>query len=301
MKAFYNIIFLFVITSSFSQNKVYEKLQKRLPYLIQFNEAFDNLDNYPECNEKECQYKNIPIYYTYQEAYPFIKEFALVKFKGKYGIIDKKGGFFLEPIYEKIKFEDGNVKFDDKLCFSFREGKIVNSCEFICYYPKTYIGVQFAEYNKYQIIDKMKNIKSQVYDSIVSNDKFYLVKKNKKWGVIKYDSVFEQVTNIKYKNAKFINNRIALLSNANFWEYYKIDTKPKLLIRTKILCEPYQCLDDKLIGIFKTEKGKYDLLYYDKSTFEEFEYINTSGIYGLQDNKIYVIKNKLKQLIYTLD
>ena len=176
-----------------------------------------------------------------------------------------------KSIFERTYFE---IKFDDKLCFSFREGKIVNSCEFICYYPKTYIGVQFAEYNKYQIIDKMKNIKSQVYDSIVSNDKFYLVKKNKKWGVIKYDSVFEQVTNIKYKNAKFINNRIALLSNANFWEYYKIDTKPKLLIRTKILCEPYQCLDDKLIGIFKTEKGKYDLLYYDKSTFEEFEYIN---------------------------
>lgn len=301
MKTLYNIIFLFVITTSLSQNVKLEKLHRKLPYLIQFNEAFDNLDNFPECNEKECQYKKAPIYYTYQEAYPFIKNFALVRFKGRYGIIDRKGGFVVEPIYEKISFVDGDVKFDDKLCFSFREGKIVNNCEFICGYPKTYVGVEFVENNKYQIIDKIKNLKSQVYDSIASDGKYYLVKKNNKWGVIEYDSIFKQVVNLKYKDAKFINYRIALLNNANLWEYYKIGTKPKLLIRTKILCEPYDCLDNKLIGVFKTENGKYNLLYDDKSTFEEFDYINTSGIYGLQDNKIYVLKNKLKQLLYTLD
>ena len=301
MKVLFNIVLLFVITSSFSQNKVYEKLQKRLPFLIQFNEAFDNLDNYPECDEKECQYKKIPIYYTYQEAYPFIKDFALVKFKGKYGIIDKKGGFIVEPIYDKIKFVDGDVKFEDNLCFSFRYGKIVNSCEIIHWDPITYIKVQFVEKNKYQIIDKINNKKSQVYDSIAFNGKYYIVKKNEKWGVIEYDSIFKQVINFKYKDAKFINYHIALLNNANLWEYYKIVTKPKLIIRTKILCEPYGCLDTKLVGIFKTENGKYNLLYDDKSIFEEFDYFDYTGIYGLQDNKIYVIKDKVKQILYTLD
>ncbi|MBC5836245.1 hypothetical protein G6N05_15255 [Flavobacterium sp. F372] len=301
MRTLYNIIILFVITSSFSQNKVYEKLQKRLPYLIQFNEAFDNLDNYPECTEIDCQYKKVSINYIFEEAYPFIKNFALVKFNGKYGIIDKKGVFLVEPIYETIKFHDGDVKFDEKLCFSFRYGKIVNSCDFICGYPKTYIGIQFVENNKYQIIDKINKIKSQVYDSIASNGKYYLVKKNEKWGVIKYDSIFKQVINLKYKNAKFINYGIALLNSDNLWEYYKVDIKPKLILTTKILCEPYVCVDDKLVGVFKTKNGKYNLLYNDKSIFEEFDSIDYTGIYAMRDNKVYIIKNKLKQLLYILN
>lgn len=300
MKTLFNFFFLLVITSTLSQNKVYEKLHKRLPYLIQFKEAFDNLDNYPECNEKECQYKKIPIHYTYQEAYPFIKDFALVKFKGKYGIIDKKGGFIVEPIYEKIEFVDGNINFDKKLCFSLRYGTIGNPCEIVHWDPKIFIGIQFVKNNKYQIVDRMNNIKSQVYDSITSNGKYYLVKKNEKWGVIEYDSIFKQVINLKYKDAKFINYRIALLNNANLWEYYKIDTKPKLIIRTKILCEPFGCLDNKLVGVFKTDNGKYNLLYDDKSTFEEFEEFDYTGIYGMQDNNIYIIKNKQKQLLYIL-
>jgi hypothetical protein len=142
-----------------------------------------------------------------------------------------------------------------------------------------------VEKNKYQI-NVGQNIKSQVYDSIVFNSENFLVKKNNKWGVIQYDSIFKEVINLKYKDAKFINYRIALLNNTNLWEYYKIDTKPKLIIKTKILCEPNGCSDNKLIGIFKTENGKYNLLYDDKSKFEEFDYFDYTGIYGMKDNKI---------------
>jgi hypothetical protein len=190
----------------------------------------------------------------------------------------------------------------NNICFSFREGKIklVKSSEFTCYYPKTNVYIKNVEKNKYQI-NVGQNIKSQVYDSIVFNSENFLVKKNNKWGVIQYDSIFKEVINLKYKDAKFINYRIALLNNTNLWEYYKIDTKPKLIIKTKILCEPNGCSDNKLIGIFKTENGKYNLLYDDKSKFEEFDYFDYTGIYGMKDNKIYIIKNKQKQLLYILN
>ena len=302
MKILFNLFFLFVATSSFSQNVAYQKLHKRLPYLIQFNTAFDNLDNYPECNEKDCQYKKIPINQTYQEAYPFINEFALVKSKGRYGIIDKKGEFIVEPLYSNIEFVGGSIKFNEKICFSFRNGKTYDSCEYpICGYPVTYGGIESVKNNKYQVFDRIKKKRSQAFDSIVSAGMHYLVKKNDKWGVLEYDSIFKQTISHKYKDAKFINFHIALLNHANLWEYYKIDKNAKLIAKTKILCEPYECIDDKVIGVFKTENGKYNLLYNDKSTFEEFDFINPGGLYGLKENKIYVIKNKSKHLLYSFN
>jgi len=261
------IIFILNFTIAYSQNENYKELLRALPYITNFKNLPDDTSLYPECNGIDCSYPKMPIYYTYQSAYPFIKGYALVQYHGKYGVIDNSRRFIIEPFFSNIKFIDNCIKFDDKTAFSFDTGRINNCDEINCPFPVIEVSIKKNENGKYQLIDrKEKNLLKTPLDSIdnfcygeigisAHYSRFYIIKKDNKWGVLDSGDNYKQIIGFKYLDAKFIgSNYLALKSNLNYWYYYaNREGKLKFILRSKILCEKYYCYDKNAIGVYIKE------------------------------------------------
>ncbi|MEO6632872.1 MAG: WG repeat-containing protein, partial [Mucilaginibacter sp.] len=132
----------------------------------------------PVINNHKLSYLNI---YTgsklpnleFEEAYPFVGKYALVKEHGKYGIINRKGDYVIKPAYDKFypDFKNNVVSFDfSPLSFSFSFGKFVMLSEKQRGMIGEPAGPQMSNYkesNKFGIILRGNNRMPAIYDSVL--------------------------------------------------------------------------------------------------------------------------------------
>ncbi|WP_345205098.1 hypothetical protein [Chryseobacterium ginsengisoli] len=248
--------------------------------------------------------------YGFEMAYPFVGKAAVVKYKNRWGLIDRNGGFifyseFNYPIkltsYEKYAVFDGNVKYDVKYG-DFRESSIY------CAMPATpdYF-ISKTKNGKYNLIDSnRKPIFKTEMDSIISKQEFIykdntnqnllILKKKNKYGL--YLSNGNEILKINYEKAKFIGNYIMLFEN-NAWNYYTYEnSKLNLILSTSFECitPAYQT---KVIGAFRKD-NKYNLLKINGEILpENFDFISENATYGVKRNALVIFDSEANYYTYT--
>jgi hypothetical protein len=139
----------------------------------------------------------------YDYAKPFGEvvgsERGLVKQKGKWGIIDLKGKFILEPIYDTIfesKRKNGSfkvIRIEKKKWFINTEGKIVSP--------------ELADYADI-------------------GEKWVMISKDDKFGMLaKNEDVYEEIIPMQYKRVSLIGKDIFALVGVNSVSFYNTETK----------------------------------------------------------------------------
>lgn len=241
----------------------------------------------------------------YQEAYPYQKDYAVVKQGNKYGIINRKGKFVVTPIYSDFHIPDDqySVVFEDGSYFNFASGKqeTTEFGEADRWYPETYaykVGEKFGikvkgNINNVEIKGEI-NIKP-VYDSILyTSYKYIIAEYNGKYGII--DTVGNTILPFQY--ASFVNSSYDYLyyfalKKDSYWYYY---FNLKQLFKSKY--EPVELRKNK--HIFKIKK-LYN--FFDDSGKvmlpQNYKYISGRGCLAVDKrNKIVFLDSKGKAFVY---
>jgi hypothetical protein len=186
----------------------------------------------------------------YEYAKPFGEvvgsERALVKQKSKWGIVDTKGKFVLEPVYDTIfesKRKNGSfkiVRIEKMKKFINAEGKIVSP--------------EFADYADI-------------------GEKWVMISKDEKFGMLaKNGDTYEEIVPIQYKRIQLIGKNVFALVGINSVSFYNTETK-----KTSESYERHQVLNiqsNPLIHVIKDKKG--GLIDKNFNILLPFEYENIS-------------------------
>jgi len=314
------LILLFFSGSLFSQDPLSEFKDKIDFYLLDnFVRMTDNdtvfvsnLYDYSGDGSREFYFYNSKTRqkifpYGFEMAYPFVGKTAVVKYKNRWGLIDRSGRFIFYSLssypikltsYEKYAVFDNVVKYDVRSGI-FRESSIY------CGEPATpdYF-ISKSPNGKYNLIemDKGPVFKTEM-DSIISqhrliykeNTDLLILKKKNKYGLYLPDGT--EILKIKFENAKFIGNYV-MLYESNKWNYYTYENNKLNLI----LSTPFECITPayqaKVIGIFKKD-NKYNLLKTDGETLpENFDYISENATYGIKENSLIIFDSDANYYTY---
>lgn len=314
------LILLFFSGSLFSQNALSEFKDKIDFYLLDnFVRMTDNdtvfvsnLYDYSGDGSHEFYFYNSKTRqkifpYGFEMAYPFVGKTAVVKYKNRWGLIDRSGRFIFYSLssypikltsYEKYAVFDNVVKYDVRNGI-FRESSIY------CGEPATpdYF-ISKSPNGKYNLIemDKGPVFKTEM-DSIISqhrliykeNTDLLILKKKNKYGLYLPDGT--EILKIKFENAKFIGNYVMLYENSK-WNYYTYENNKLNLI----LSTPFECVtpayQNNVIGAFKKD-NKYNLLKTDgESLPENFDYISENATYGIKENSLIIFDSNANYYTY---
>ncbi|WP_415325672.1 hypothetical protein [Chryseobacterium sp. MMS23-Vi53] len=315
-------IFLLFSTSAYSQNQLNKFRDKIDIYMLssfisrsvddtifvsnskQYDSGDNNLSSFYYYNSRT---KKKIFSYGYTIAYPFVGKSALVKYNGRWGIIDKNGKFIFYSdsygvklsSYEKyVILEDGMY---DLLSGTPKENAIY------CAEPATpdYFVLK-AKNGKYNLNNEKNEpiFKTEVDSIIKQQDLLYkgnsirnllIVKKKNKYGLRNTDG--HEILKIKYENAKFVGNYFMLFEN-NTWNYYVYENNKLNLI----LSTPFECITPAyqvgVIGAFKKD-NKYNLLKVNgEILLESFDYINDDATFGIKENTLVIFDSKVNYYTY---
>lgn len=314
------LILLFFSGSLFSQNPLSEFKDKIDFYLLDnFVRMTDNdtvfvsnLYDYSGDGSREFYFYNSKTRqkifpYGFEMAYPFVGKTAVVKYKNRWGLIDRSGRFIFYSLssypikltsYEKYAVFDNVVKYDVRNGI-FRESSIY------CGEPATpdYF-ISKSPNGKYNLIemDKGPVFKTEM-DSIISqhrliykeNTDLLILKKKNKYGLYLPDGT--EILKIKFENAKFIGNYVMLYENSK-WNYYTYENNKLNLI----LSTPFECVtpayQNNVIGAFKKD-NKYNLLKTNGEILpENFDYISDTAAHGVKENLLVIFDSEANYYNY---
>lgn len=116
---------------------------------------------------------NTPIInYTFEEAYPFYRGYALIKVANKYGVIKRNGEYVVQPKFERFSLITGlgtntTIAFDNMIFFDFDEGKLVKEVGGHMYEPVRGDIGYYEQSGKYGLIFKDGSRSKPIYDSVL--------------------------------------------------------------------------------------------------------------------------------------
>ncbi|TFF34226.1 WG repeat-containing protein [Mucilaginibacter psychrotolerans] len=167
------------------------------------NFAYANDSIAPVGNNGHFQYLNIHtnkavFNKVFEEAYPFSRGHALVKYANKYGVIDRNGEYAVQPKFVHFSFYTGigtntTVGFDtiatpgltNMVYFDFDEGRLVEEIGGHMYEPIAGDIFDYEQAGKYGLIFKDGSKTLPIYDSILVRTQYMvLLKKGGKIGAI---------------------------------------------------------------------------------------------------------------------
>lgn len=291
----------------------------KMTYLERFILSNDSTNIYPTFIEDGFYYinittKEIQIPIRFNEAYPFFKNKALVKYDDKYAVINHKGEFLIEPRLCRPEFNINYLPYFTpfgNFCFDFVSGDKLP----LEFYNPSFHGDPLEnsilidkQDNKYGIISYETNnwIIKPVYDSIYYCDEYnniLIASLNDKIGVknLQEDVILSHEYDMVIGEYKDSEEFIYGLNESGYW-YYFSSSEPK-----KIICKsPHKIdifsenntLSPKVIGIFKIGE-KYNLLRKDGTILSEnYDWLHRNGNIGKKDNRFYLILDDSTEIFY---
>jgi len=248
--------------------------------------------------------------YGFEMAYPFVGQTAVVKYKGRWGLIDRSGKFiyYSESDYPvKLTSYEQYAVFDNTIMYDLSSGTLQKHSIY-CAEPATpdYF-LTTSKTGKYNLRNKKneKVFKTEL-DTIIarsallyegnSGRNILIVKKKNKYGLFHTNG--SEILQTQYENARFIGNYIMLLQNKR-WNYYLYQNNQLNLI----LSTPVECITPayqaKVIGAFK-KGSRYNLLKINgESLTENFDYIGGNATYGVKENALMIFDSDANYYTYT--
>ena len=234
---------------------------------------------------------------SFEEAYPFHRGYGLVKKDNKYGIIDIKGNYIVQPIYNLSYFPDypDVIYFEGGEGFSYDDGKLGTG-----YYgeqdPVVPYIYSYKQGNKYGLVLKAGKKSDPIYDSVLFiNIQSIVVKKDGKIGII--DNEEKNIVPFTYDdyagiNKYWIPNMFALkkgtswLYFSNYTKLFESPFKPALLNGNLFIFE-----NNGLYNYFD-DKGNIALSKY-------YKWISASLRVAItQSDEVVILNNKNEEFIY---
>ncbi len=222
----------------------------------------------------------------FQFIRPFYDGYAIVKTGGKFGVIDKKGVFVVEPLYDDISYK-----------YSFYQySRIIPTSKI--YYIK--LG------NKTGLLDKKFNLIAEcIYDEIGSfNEGYAFIAIDNKFGFI--DSDGKIIIPLMYENANYFSQGLAPVIKNGKWGF--INSKNEVVIEFKFTgnVRPFsdglavyrQRRSNSSKGNFVGDKCGYINLNGDVEVEPIYKeaYDFNNGVAVIEDNEsIYLIKKNMKK------
>jgi hypothetical protein len=242
----------------------------------------------------------------FEVAYPFFKKSALVKNNGKYGIVDLKGNYLVQPIHDTFSLapyehECYIVIFNKNNIFDLNRAQKTDSytiCEEYAL-PERYFFK--GENEKYGVKKEDSIIINARYDTIFTVDsKFIIASMNEKIGVIDnndnrlIDFIYDDLIYSKDESFQYTYPVFGLKKDEE-WVYFKNGTK---IIESPYNCTSFTTSLKNSIGIFTT-KGKKNILFKNGSTLNNsYDFISENGLVGIRNNKVFLINSDGSEQLY---
>lgn len=248
---------------------------------------------------------------NFEEAYPFIGKCALVKANGKYGIIDLKGNYIIEPTYidyDLPPYEDEChlIIFTEDFIFDLNAGTKSDNGYIICEEPAVPEFRTFTLHNKYGIKNNTnETIIEAKYDSVIDiHFDFFVLKLNNNIGVINAKN--ETIIDFKYEEATFSRDdyyttpQTIGLKKGNTWTYFELPKSTK----NGILSSKHQCFQmhalalENAIDVFK-KRNRFNILFKNgKKLNKYYNWISNNGLVGTRNKVVYFINQDGSSNLY---
>lgn len=260
--------------------------------------------------------KNIyPIHF--QEAYPFFRDVAVVKYDDKYNVINRKGDFLIkEPIFDFIKGKPhlnpnypNEVRLNNQYVHSYDAIKKRSEDESSEFRSLRSLSIYKSKNSKYGITcqDRLGELQFPAkYDTVVSvSENFILAKINGKYGledlstqvIVPYE--YDEVIPFNKQNKRNIQSFLGFRKGKH-WFYF--DWSGKLMVKTSFKVDVIASGSSEIIGAVKKD-GTLGVLY-KNGDFKDFKFdkVSESVNIGFIGNDIYFINdNKTISKYYSID
>lgn len=216
-----------------NENGKYGTLESNSDVVIK--PIYDEISNFDDMKDENIQtyHPNIVNLHWLHNYYG--NEYAIVEYKGKYGVVNRENEMLAKPIYDSIsKLFNGFsvIKLDDKYGYMNDKFEVVqkpifkDAREFL----EDVAFVQFNSNSKWGCINKEMELKiSDVYDEIYGiNNGFARTFKDGKWGYI--DSSCNVVVSSKYDYAYDFSEGFAKVIKNGKTAY--VDTEGHEIVKT---------------------------------------------------------------------
>lgn len=305
MRKFYTLFFLISFGYSNAQIQILNELPFNITTLA--NQQTYSLEHIsPKFVKGEFFYfnvitKNKEFENGFEEAYPFIGKSALIKENGKFGVIDLKGNYLVQPKYESYHLppynHDSNlvifIDFGNEFIFDLNLGKENTSGYTICEEPAIPIHSPFkSSENKYGI----KDLIEAKYDSILDiHFDYFVMKKEGKIGVIDKNEKeilpFEYTDYIFSRGDYFVSPQKIGLKKDKEWNYFEVnEIKGNAIVTSKIECfKMHNIFLKNALGIFK-KKESFNILFTNgKKLKKNYNWISDNGLIGIKSKSVYLL------------
>lgn len=240
---------------------------------------------------------------VFEEAYPFYKDVAIVKYNNEYNLINRKGEFILKQNIPDFVYKptiDSRQPFLVNFgnAFTYIYDSLVNPWEVSSEIANRNSYTTYkSENNKYgfNCRDRFSTLESSPkYDTIISlTENYVLAKINNKLGL--EDTTSRIVIPFDYDEALPLNTENVFNISQNFFAFrkkeiwYYFDRTGKLILKSKTKVERISKDSDKIIGYVKNNE-KFNVLYTDGALGNfEMDSISKSVNFGFKGNEIYFI------------
>ncbi|OMQ13543.1 WG repeat-containing protein [[Flexibacter] sp. ATCC 35103] len=250
--------------------------------------------------------KAIKIDKGFDVAYPFINNVALVKQKEKYGLINLKGDYIVEPTYKYFQIASYQKilifknEHDKEICYDYSINEFVSDYIY-CAEPLGPEIITFQGLNGKYGIKNLQNkiIAEPLYDSVlVIKKKFIVVKLNNKIGII--DNTNKILIPFKYDDficSRDENPKIISLKKKKHWTYL-YDFKKAVDSKYESVENIAELISEKALSIVKN-KNKYNILFKDGSVLPiDYDWIAYNGKVAISGNKVYQIYDFKSFILY---
>ncbi|WP_420320216.1 hypothetical protein [Flagellimonas sp.] len=223
-------------------------------------------------------------------AYPFFEKAALVQEEGKYGIIDRNGGFLIEPVHETFELapfpHEAHIVIFKDLVFDLNTGHKTS------HYlrdeepapPKIQKGIKWSQKSDYEFISKN-------YDSIIAiGVDFVLVSNKGKIGIADLDG--NPLSEQDYEEVQFtekyphgIISTIGLRKEKR-WHYFQ---NGKKFLESPYACQRFDVELPNAVGVFYKNK-RYKVLFKDGGISKKgYDLISKNALAAKRKNKTYLL------------
>lgn len=254
---------------------------------------------------------------TYDSAYPFVKNAAVVAVGGKYGIIDRNGKWLVKPsvcAFVLPSYEDYIAIFrsavnNDEGEFTYNLLSKKPDPGYIgCAEPSASPYYSFTDsegLHGVKILGADKIIIKPQYDSIYGiHQSGAVLVRTKEIGIVNLNN--EIIVPLEYDNITrrggnypMVTKIIGLRKN-NTWEYFDLTN----LSKAAILKSTHKCyileglVFKNALGIYK-EDSKFNILFKDGSTLPTaYDWISDNGLIAVKNGNVYILNNDKSAYLY---
>jgi hypothetical protein len=247
----------------------------------------------------------------FDAAYPFGGEnFAIVKAAGKYGVINKNGKYTVSPRYKSFKIcspmpWDHVVTFDSSndLLFDLDRGKFITRAGEIDPYIEPVNFVTFkgddSRFGLKKIINNeyynQKTLFEPVFDSVyILRPNYFVAAREGTIGIADGEGItllpfeYDEIISSKPDESRAV--KLIGLRKATEWEYYRLEQKPELILRSAHQCVSLGDITiPGALGVCKSG-SKYNVLFRTGTLLsKDYDWISNDATIAIDGNDVYII------------